>query len=66
MEHPHGLPAAGAARLDGRCAGVPAEVNLNFDMQAFYEEFLSKIRDDQLRFNGNHVNDTGARRCRAF
>ena len=27
--------------------------------QTFYEEFLNKIRDDQLRFDGNH-NDTGA------
>jgi alpha-L-rhamnosidase len=36
------------------------EANMNFDMQAFYEEFLFKIRDDQLRFNGNHPTDTGA------
>ena len=36
------------------------EANMNFDMQAFYEEFLNKIRDDQERFNGNHPTDTGA------
>jgi hypothetical protein len=36
------------------------EAAMNFDMQLFYEEFLNKIRDDQLRFNGNHPTDTGA------
>lgn len=36
------------------------EANMNFDMQAFYEEFLNKILDDQSRFNGNHPTDTGA------
>lgn len=36
------------------------EANGNFDMLSFYEEFLNKIRDDQLRYDGNHVNDTGA------
>ena len=29
-------------------------------LQGFYMEFLNKIRDDQLRFNENHGNDTGA------
>ena len=33
---------------------------MNYDMQGFYMEFLNKIRDDQLRFNENHGNDTGA------
>jgi len=36
------------------------EANMNFDMVSFYMEFLNKIRDDQLRYDGNHVNDTGA------
>lgn len=33
---------------------------MNYDMQSFYMEFLNKIRDDQLRYDGNHPNDTGA------
>ena len=33
---------------------------LNFDMQTFYEKYLNDIRDDQLRYNANHRNDTGA------
>jgi hypothetical protein len=33
---------------------------MNFDMQSFYEEFLNKIRDDQLRYDANHPADTGA------
>ena len=36
------------------------EANMNYDMQSFYMEFLNKIRDDQLRYDGNHPNDTGA------
>jgi hypothetical protein len=36
------------------------EANMNYDMQSFYMEFLNKIRDDQLRYDGNHANDTGA------
>jgi len=32
----------------------------NFDMQRFYENFLDNIRDDQLRYDGNHPTDTGA------
>lgn len=36
------------------------EANMNFDMQAFYEEFLNKIRDDQERYDGNHPTDMGA------
>ena len=36
------------------------EANMNLDMQAFYIAFLNKIRDDQLRYDGNHQNDTGA------
>ena len=35
------------------------EACTNFDMQSFYEEFLSKIRDDQERFNANFPEDTG-------
>jgi hypothetical protein len=33
---------------------------MNYDMQGFYTKFLNDIRDDQLRFNVNHQNDTGA------
>ena len=33
---------------------------MNFDMHAFYAEFLNKIRDDQLRYDGNHPADKGA------
>ena len=33
------------------------EANMNFDMQAFYEEFLNKIRDDQ------HPTTKKARAC---
>ena len=33
---------------------------MNFGMQGFYEKFLNDIRDDQLRFDSNHRNDTGA------
>ena len=29
-------------------------------MTLLVQEFLHKIRDDQLRFDGNHANDTGA------
>ncbi len=36
------------------------EANMNYDMQSFYMEFLNKIRDDQLRYDGNHANDKGA------
>ena len=36
------------------------EANLNYDMQAFYSEFLNKIRDDQLRYDGTHPTDKGA------
>lgn len=36
------------------------EAMQNYDMMSFYTEFLNKIRDDQLRFDGNHPNDTGA------
>lgn len=36
------------------------EANMNFDMQSFYMEFLNKIRDDQLRYDGNHPTDKGA------
>jgi hypothetical protein len=32
----------------------------NYHMQGFYTKFLDDIRDDQLRYNGNHLNDTGA------
>ena len=27
---------------------------MNFDMLAFYSEFMNKIGDDQSRFDGNH------------
>ena len=33
---------------------------MNLDMQGFYTKFLDDIRDDQLRYNANHRNDTGA------
>ena len=33
---------------------------LNYDMQRFYTKYLDDIRDDQLRYNANHANDTGA------
>ena len=33
---------------------------MNYNMQGFYTKFLNDIRDDQLRFNANHLNDTGA------
>jgi hypothetical protein len=36
------------------------EANMNFDMHAFYEEFMNKIRDDQLRYDENHPDDKGA------
>ena len=36
------------------------EAMLNFGMQRFYTKYLDDIRDDQLRYNGNHGNDTGA------
>jgi alpha-L-rhamnosidase len=32
---------------------------LNFDMQRFYTKYLDDIRDDQLRYSANHLNDTG-------
>lgn len=32
----------------------------NYDMMAFYVEFLNKIADDQARFDGNHPDDKGA------
>jgi hypothetical protein len=36
------------------------EAAMNYDMQLFYEEFMNKIRDDQLRYDGNHPDDLGA------
>ena len=36
------------------------EACMNFDMHAFYEEFLNKIRDDQSRYTANHPTDPGA------
>ena len=33
---------------------------MNYHMQGFYTKFLNDIRDDQLRFNENNQNDTGA------
>ena len=32
----------------------------NYHMQGFYTKYLDDIRDDQLRYNANHLNDTGA------
>ena len=36
------------------------ESNANFEMLAFYEEYLMKVRDDQLRYDANHDDDKGA------
>lgn len=36
------------------------EAAMNFDMLAFYSEFMNKIGDDQSRFDGNHPDDKGA------
>ena len=38
------------------------EAMLNYDMQSFYTKYLDDLRDDQLRYNANHLNDTGARK----
>lgn len=36
------------------------EASTNFDMQAFYEQYVGTIRDDQRRYDANHADDTGA------
>eukprot|EP01051_Picozoa_sp_SAG22_P000173 SAG22_NODE_3_length_48349_cov_158.681180_34_plen_907_part_00 len=36
------------------------EAMMNYHMQRFYTKYLDDIRDDQLRYNANHLNDTGA------